>query len=306
MGALDARPSRTRAGRTFGGASVRWGAWILLGAFALGACAEQGAPGAAARAVADSSSSASAAQTSSSQATSEAQQLARKQIQDARLRLRVDSCEAARRAIEDDVASRSGFVSDVDLDHVDGLTAQTVIVLRMPARELAGALRHYAALGTVLREELDTRDITDEFYDVEARLMGARKLEARLLEMLTSDTRALSEVLKVENELARVRETIERYEGKLRLWESLVALSTLTIELVETAVAPVAETPPLTARLGHTFDRSWSALLAVGEALVHLLVAVSPWILPAAFLAWSSVLVSRRMNRRRSNSATPA
>lgn len=298
MGALFVRASRSRDRRVFGSAS-RWIASFLIGAALLTACAEESAS----RSVAESV----VAQTGSVQATTgstaEAQQVERKQIQDARLRLEVESCEAARRAIETDVAGRSGFVSDIDLQHVDGRVSRATIVLRMPSAELAGAIQHYALLGTLLREELDTRDVTDEYHDVEARLSSARQLEGRLLELLATNTAGLPDVLKVEHELARVRETIERYEGKLRLWASQVALSTLTIELVERS-SHVAASPPLAARLGETFDSSWGALLSVGEAFVHLVVALAPWIPPFALLAWLSLRCSRHLNQRRTRSFT--
>ena len=299
MGALTAHSSRSRDGRLLGSASL-WIGSCVVAVSLLAACAEEGASRSVAESVVAQPSSVQATTTGTA-ATAEL--VERKQIRDARLRLEVESCEVARRAIEADVIARSGFVSDADLEHHDARVSRAYLVLRMPSAELPAALLHYAQLGTVLREEIDTCDITDDYYDVEARLGSARQLETRLLELLDTNAAELSDVLKVEHELARVRETIERHEGKLRLWANQVALSTLTIELVERSNY-VAATTTLSGRIGATFDSSWNALLSVGEAFVHLVVALSPWVLPFALLAWLCLRFSRRVNQRRARSFT--
>ena len=294
MGALTVGSSPSRDRSKF----VRASQLIIACSFAaalLAACAEESASRPVAETVASQPGPVREKQSS---ARGDAQAVERKQIQDALLRLEVESCEIARRAIEADVAGRSGFVSDADLQHADGRVSRAYLVLRVPSAELADALRAYAELGTVLREEVDTKDVTNEFYDVEARLGSARQLENRLLELLDSRTAELSDVLKVEHELARVRETIERFEGKLRLWADQVALSTLTIELVERS-SYVAATSSFDERVGQTFVRSWTGLRLVGEGLVHLVVALAPWIPPVASVTWLILFVARRANRRR-------
>jgi Domain of unknown function (DUF4349) len=285
--------------------SSAWTCTCLLIVGALAACEQEAS---VERAVAADTRAPVATENASTGDAAEASRLERKQVRNARMSIEVASCEDARREIEADVAARAGFVANADLKHLDGRISNAYLVLRIPPAELAGALQRYAQLGTVLREELDTRDITDDYYDIEARMGSARQLEARLIQLLSTNTAELADVLKVEHELARVRETIERHEGKLRLWSSQVALSTLTIELVELVErsSHVAESPGLAARIGQTFDSSWGAMLSVGEAFVHLLVALSPWVPPFALFAWLCLCFSRAVNRRRARSLTDA
>jgi hypothetical protein len=64
-------------------------------------------------------------------------------------------------------------------------------------------------------------------------MTNARRLEARLIDLLARRTGKLADVLQVEHEVARVREEIERYEGRLRYLRSRAAVSTLTITVHE-------------------------------------------------------------------------
>src|SRR5438105_8949430 len=64
-------------------------------------------------------------------------------------------------------------------------------------------------------------------------MVNARRLEQRLIELLANRTGKLTDVLRVEGELARVREEIERYEGRMRYLRSRSSVSTLTIAVHE-------------------------------------------------------------------------
>ena len=54
-----------------------------------------------------------------------------------------------------------------------------------------------------------------------------------MIALLATRTGKLQDVLSVERELARVREEIERYEGRLRFLKSRVATSTLSVTIHE-------------------------------------------------------------------------
>lgn len=124
-----------------------------------------------------------------------------------------------------------------------------------------------------------------------------RKLEARLFELLETETEALKDLLEVERELARVRETIERFEGKLRLWDQQVALSTLTVELTTRVRFAATEPKTLGEQIRQTISSSWQALVNAGLAIVLVVVAMLPWILPILLLGWLALRLVRRIER---------
>ncbi len=228
----------------------------------------------------------------------QAPDIARKLIQNAELHLEVDSCDEARRAIETSLAEAGGFLASARVDHHQGRASRAVLVLRIPATSLGSALASFSELGTVIHETLDTQDITEEYFDLEARLESARQLETRLLEMLTTRAQEVGELLEVEAELGRVRETIERFEGKLRLWESQVAYSTLTVELTTHAVFAAVEPQGLGEAIAATLSNSWQAMLSVGRGILLLAVAFLPWLLPLLFVVWLVIRGVHWLERR--------
>ena len=233
-------------------------------------------------------------------------EMPRQLIHNAELHLEVEACDEARRAIDAALAASGGYLASANVSHFEGRVSRAVLVLRIPSANLGDALETFSQLGTVLHESLSTQDITDEFYDVQARLSNARKLESRLQELLATEADDLKDMLEVERELARVRETIERFEGKLRLWSKQVAFSTVTLQL-STRDLYASEPTTLGEQIGRTLHNSWSALVEMGRGLLLVVVALLPWAIPLALLGWLFVRFLRRLAARsRARAATRA
>jgi hypothetical protein len=105
---------------------------------------------------------------------------------------------------------------------------QQSIVVRVPAAKYREALAVVGKLGDVSHREETVQDVTEQFYDLQARLRNARVVRDRL-EQLLVQAKNVDEALNVERELARVTGEIERIEGKLELLEELVSFSTITV-----------------------------------------------------------------------------
>jgi hypothetical protein len=101
--------------------------------------------------------------------------------------------------------------------------------LKVPAARYDEAVAALDRVGRVEYVNSRAEDAGEEYADASARLANARRLEERLLALLTSRTGKLEEVLAVERELARVRGEIERIEGRLRYLRTRAAMSTLTV-----------------------------------------------------------------------------
>ena len=174
----------------------------------------------------------------------------RKLIQNAELHLEVDNYEKARRALDAELGSLGGFVANAEVQHRDGDVSHAKLTLRIPSDKLHGFLGTAAGQGKVMHENLRTQDITDGYYDLQARLDNARKLETRLLALMTEKAHGMKELLELEREIARVREQIERHEGKLRLWDKQVAMSTVELSLLTKQVYTAAAPPTLSEKMG--------------------------------------------------------
>lgn len=79
------------------------------------------------------------------------------------------------------------------------------------------------------QKQISSRDVTEEFIDLEARLKAKKSLENRYIELL-SKAISVKEILEIERELSQIREDIEAKQGRLNYLQNKVSLSTLTIE----------------------------------------------------------------------------
>jgi hypothetical protein len=105
--------------------------------------------------------------------------------------------------------------------------------IKLPAGRWDEAVGGLPAIGRVLDVQVDAQDVGVEYVDLSARLENARRFEQRMVELLARRTGNLEEVLAVERELARIREQIERHEGRLRHLRTSVAMSTLVVTVQE-------------------------------------------------------------------------
>ncbi|MEZ4333321.1 MAG: DUF4349 domain-containing protein [Myxococcota bacterium] len=161
--------------------------------------------------------------------------LPREVIYTASLRLVVVSIEDATRAVQR-LAEEAG-------GHLQHATSQS-ITIRVPAAKFDASLERIAALGEVTDRSIDATDVTEQMLDLNIRLDNAKKTRERLLEHLARSQK-IADTLKIEQELARVSETIEQLEGRLRLMRSQVAMSTITVVFTARTPAQPATALPL-------------------------------------------------------------
>ena len=107
----------------------------------------------------------------------------------------------------------------------------TAMVVRIPAKHFEEAFQLVRQSGRVLSESRQAQDITEEFLDLGIRIDNARKSRDRLLEVLQKADK-VEDILKVEVELRRLTEEIERMEGRRKFLADQVALATLSAVLV--------------------------------------------------------------------------
>jgi hypothetical protein len=194
------------------------------------------------------------------------------------------------------VRAAGGYISGLD-KRVDDLGRPSVnLTLRVPADKLDGALDTIRTLGRIIHEQVTTEDVTEEYVDLDARLRNLKKAEERLLDHLGKAI-LIDSTLKVEQELTRVREQIERFEGRFRFLGHRVRYSTIQSVISQ---KPKAEqmAPVATFSSGRVFTQAVRSLAEFGQALwtkaIWLVVWAPVWAIGVATLA----IVYRRIRRR--------
>jgi hypothetical protein len=178
-------------------------------------------------------------------------------------------------------ASRAGgFVLSRDAASSEESVVRVAMVLRVPVEKLEATLVELREGGTVLDESRTGRDVTEEYSDTRAELAAKRKLEERMLVVLSS-AKTVKEMLEVESELARVRGEADKLEGRTRYLESHAAFATINLSIVSPTqpVEPIAES--VSSRLKKAFSESCRLCFQVTTGLIVAFGAVSPLLVPA-------------------------
>ncbi len=159
--------------------------------------------------------------------------------------------------------------------------------MRVPQARLETTLDALAKLGTIQNRTLTAEDVTNQLVDFQARLRNLRQTENSLLQIMNRSG-SVGDVLKVAQELSKVRESIEQIDAQLKSLTNRVAYSTINLTL-ESAVSSTAPQQPLGVQVQDTWN---SATHSVGEltsdllSLAIWLVAYSPYLLILGAAAW--------------------
>lgn len=199
--------------------------------------------------------------------------------------VQVDSLERGIRAVRALASRVGGYVANSSISAGGEQMHSATLEIKLPAAHFDEAINGLEPIGSLESVSVSAEDVGEEFVDVAARAENGHKLEQRLIDILGTRTGKLSDVLAVERELARVREDIERQEGRMRYLRTRAAMSTLSVT--------VHEKPPVIAGTGSggvladAFRQAWrnfigfiaSAIAAMGVLLpLAAIVSVLGWL----------------------------
>src|SRR5512143_542883 len=179
----------------------------------------------------------------------------RRIVKTADINLLVEHYDSALAHAQRCAGARGGFIAGSELTSRDSGNRSGTVALRVPAAEFENALAELkrAAL-RVDHEKITGSDVTEELYDVAARLQNKRLAEKRFQEILRVATKA-KEILAIEQELASVREDIERLAAHQRFMANQADLSTITMHLREPRADVAGGAGDFTAKIREAFRR---------------------------------------------------
>lgn len=175
----------------------------------------------------------------------------------------------------------NGYVAGTSRSMI-GNQALADITIRIPQNRFRSTIDDILTYGKVLDERSTSEDVTEQYIDLKARLKNLKILEESLADLLNR-TATIEEILKVEQELARIRGEIDSLQGQLNYLERNVTMSMIKVSLRE----PSSFTPP-GMDWGETFETAIRGLFAVISGLIILIIAILPLIviigIPAYYL----------------------
>lgn len=219
-------------------------------------------------------------------------------IHRATLVLHVQDFNEVDRRIASLIKDAGGYIAQFREDRSSGAQRGGQWTVRLPVQRFDQFLSDVAALGVAERREVQADDVTEQYVDLEARLKNKQQLENRLLELVAKRGDEIKDVLALEGELSRVREEIERMQGRLRFLADRVALTTVEITAYERRDYRPPEST-LAGRIAYTFSISLDRLRQCGETALLIAVALVPWIVALAVISVPLLWLARRRRRAR-------
>jgi hypothetical protein len=206
--------------------------------------------------------------------------------------IRIDSLEPAIVRVRSLAQRVGGYVANTTVQAGSTQYRQASLEVQVPAARFDDLVAELGSLGKVESVNVRAEDVGEEFVDISARVTNSRRLEERLIDLLATRTGRLQDVLAVERELARVREEIERYQGRLRFLKSRAAMSALTISVHEPL--PLVDHPGRNV-IVEAFKAAWRNFVGLIAGIISSLGIVVPILVAAG----SAVAGIRRLRRPR-------
>jgi hypothetical protein len=192
------------------------------------------------------------------------------------------------------LAEHGGYLADASASRAQGDRRTGRWVARVPVERYDAFLESLDTLGVPENRQQTAQDVTEEFVDLEARIANKQRLEERIVKLLDERSGRISDVIEVERELGRVREEIERMQGRLRYLANRTALTTVTIQAREQRDYVPPQAPTFAGRVSDVWQRSLAALRTFGESVGLAGVAAAPWLPLALALAGPPLWYVRR------------
>ena len=177
-----------------------------------------------------------------------------------------------------------------------GAVATATIVIRIPSPYFEQFISRLPYAGTIRQETRNSQDITQRYFDLNARLESLQAQRERLLELM--ETASFSQVIDLNRHLSNVEAEINSITRSILNYQSLTELSTATLNLRQ-------ETPPVEAgygfwqRIGNTFRTSGRAFSTFFQFVLRALIITGPFILFFGVLIGLPLILHFRVFKKR-------
>jgi len=193
-------------------------------------------------------------------------------------------------AIQKQVKALKGYIESDEISTYDERKSNT-LTIRIPSSSFDTLINNVAEQATKIdSREVRLSDVTEEHIDLDKRLKTKKELEARYIQLLQKATK-VEEILKIEEQMGKLREDIESTEGRFRYLNGQVDYSTLIVTFYES-------NPDYNFwnRIGNGFSNGWETLLTFVVMLANLWAVI--------LLATGIIFFIRYWRKKRKNRIT--
>ena len=156
----------------------------------------------------------------------------KKIIKDGRLGLKVTELEKTKVRIDTLIKVYGGYYANENFNNTDWESTYS-LKIRIPCENFEKFIAEIEiGEGEILFKEIDARDVTDQFIDLETRLENKGNYLKRYNDLLKQAT-TIKEILEIEEKMRVLEEEIESTTGRLKYLSDLVDYSTLDLTITK-------------------------------------------------------------------------
>ena len=214
---------------------------------------------------------------------------ARHVIREGELKFETEDTSATRAAILGYVNLHQGYLAD-DREQRNSEVLEQTMVIRVPSAQFDGLLKDVSSgVPRFDKREIQAIDVTEEYVDIEARLKTKKDTESRYRDLL-KQANEVEEILKIEEQIDKLRAEIESTEGRLRLLKDRESYSTLNVSFYET----YSRSAGYWTRVKNNFSLGWLVVVEGTIAIVMLWPLLMMTLLGSLAVYWYSRKTSVR------------
>ncbi|MFZ5817930.1 MAG: DUF4349 domain-containing protein [Bacillota bacterium] len=192
-------------------------------------------------------------------------------------------------------AAAGGYVVESTLNRGEDGSWAGRLVLRIPAERFSATTARMGEYGKVTHQRQWSQDVTDQYTDLESRLVVLQEHEQKLQE-LALQAANFDDWLRLAKQLNETRTQVERLQGQLKQLANRVEYSTLNIGLFQPAPGQesIGKEDGLGRQMSAAFAGSIRRMSEAGREALVALAGVLPLLVPVAILLVGLLLWLRR------------
>ena len=223
-----------------------------------------------------------------------------KMIYTADLELQTKEFDTANSALSQLVSEMNGYFETRELNQ-GGTYRSLYCTVRVPADTFTAFLDQAGQMAHMTYRNETSENVSEVYYDLEARLTPQRTKLTRLQELL-AEAKNMEDIITLETALSETELQIEHLTGSLRHYDNLIGYSTVRLNLREVYRLSTEEEAPVTfsERLSTAFKRGLEQ--GVENVEDFIIWVARNWltlIINTAIVAGAVVLVIRLRRKRR-------
>ncbi|MBS1646086.1 MAG: DUF4349 domain-containing protein [Bacteroidetes bacterium] len=220
----------------------------------------------------------------------------KKLIKDGNISIKTKDIAASKKNIDVVLKTLNAYYDNESLQN-DELAVSYNLTVRVPAENFEKLISQLEnGTDEIKNKNISTRDVTEDYTDVETRLANKREYLKRYKELLSKAV-SVKDILDIEENIRILEEEIESQEGRLNYLNDQIAYSTLNINLYkekEFIYKPETQV--------NFFERIKTALGSGWFSIIDFLLwVVSVW--PFAIITCVIFIVIRKIKKRKKGGA---